>query len=228
MTYDPTIDGAVRKAGDKRAPRPKDAATLILVRHDRGGPQVLMGQRHAGHAFMPNKYVFPGGRVDRGDYKAAVAAELRPDVAAPLAAGGSERRARALAIAAIRETREEAGLILGRPQVPGGDILPALDVLDYVFRAITPPYRPKRFDARFFMADAHHLASVDLDALGGSGELLTLKWVTTEEAQTLDLPNITKMVMREIEARLTKPDPSRPIPFTRFIRGKAVVDHIRK
>jgi hypothetical protein len=78
------------------------------------------------------------------------------------------------------------------------------------------------------MADAHHLASVDLDALGGSGELLTLKWVTTEEAQSLDLPNITKMVMREIEVRLTKPDPSRPIPFTRFVRGKAVVDHIKK
>jgi len=226
MTYDPTVDGPVRKAGQSRAPRPRDAATLILVRRDRGRPEVLMGRRHEGHAFMPNKYVFPGGRVDRSDYRGPAAAELRADVMARLALGASPGRARALAMAAIRETREEAGLILGRAVQDHSPLLPSLDVLDYVARAITPPYRPKRFDARFFMADAHHLADADLDALQGSAELPDLVWVTTEQARALDLPNITVMVIREIEARLTAPDISRPIPFTRFRHGKPLIEKI--
>src|SRR2546430_16826219 len=45
--------------------RPRDAATLILVRQRGKVPEVLLGCRDAKHAFMPNRYVFPGGRVDR-------------------------------------------------------------------------------------------------------------------------------------------------------------------
>ncbi len=226
MTYDPTIDGPVRAPGKSRAPRPKDAATLILVRRDRGRPEVLMGQRHHGHAFMPNKFVFPGGRVDRSDFRTPAAAELRPEVLTRLSLGASPARARALAIAAIRETQEEAGLTLGRPIPPDTRPLPALDVLDYIARAITPPYRPKRFDARFFMADAHNLADADLDSLVGSAELPILRWVTTFEARELDLPNITKLVITEIEARLIDPQSPRPIPFTRFRHGKPLIEHI--
>src|SRR6185312_7049524 len=62
--------------------RPKDAATLIRVKRDGGTPRVLMGCRSAGMAFMANKYVFPGGRMDPGDQRIAVAHDLRPAVLA--------------------------------------------------------------------------------------------------------------------------------------------------
>ena len=84
--------------------RPKDAATLIIVGRGDAGPTVLMGRRHAGMAFQPNRFVFPGGRVDPGDERVAAASELRADVAARLAAGTTPKRARGLALAAIRET----------------------------------------------------------------------------------------------------------------------------
>ena len=108
--------------------RPKDAATLIIVRRDAEKPRVLMGLRGSGHDFMPDKWVFPGGRIDRSDFRAPTANELRPDVAARLAEGAIPRRARALALSAIRETFEETGLALGvtdrgapprRPRAPG-------------------------------------------------------------------------------------------------------------
>ncbi|HRO04230.1 MAG TPA: NUDIX hydrolase, partial [Terricaulis sp.] len=129
--------------------KPRDAATLILVR---GGREVMMGQRSKGHVFMPDKWVFPGGRVDPGDARLPAAHELTPETEALLRMGGQVRRApRAFALAAARETREEVGLTLG------DEAGPDLSKLVYVARAITPPYRPRRFDARFFMADASAL-----------------------------------------------------------------------
>src|SRR6267378_551529 len=96
--------------------RPKDAATLILI--DRSGrvPKVLLGKRHAGHKFMPGKFVFPGGRVDPTDKAMPVARPLHRHAEARLMQRfhrGSPLRARALALAAIRETFEETGLLLG-------------------------------------------------------------------------------------------------------------------
>ena len=231
------VEPASGRKPDQRAARPRDAATLILVRRDRGRVEFLMGQRHASNAFMPNKFVFPGGRLERGDYHVAAAGGLRPEVAKRLELGASPSRARALAIAAIRETVEETGLRLGRPSAvklrgaawesfSNAGLAPSLDVLDYVGRAITPPHRPRRFDARFFMADAHHIHQVDLDDLAGSGELLKLCWVTVEEAMTLDLPKITTAIMNEAAARLVDPDPKRPIPFVRPIRGKSVLERV--
>ena len=97
--------------------RPKDAATLILV--DRSGrvPKVLLGKRHARHKFMPGKFVFPGGGVDPTDKAMAVATALDPQAEMRLMQRfhkGSPVRARALALAAVRETFEETGLLLGR------------------------------------------------------------------------------------------------------------------
>ena len=58
---------------------PRDAATLILI--DRSGPtpQVLLGRRHAGHKFMPGKFVFPGGRIEALDQQMTAVSELHPD-----------------------------------------------------------------------------------------------------------------------------------------------------
>jgi 8-oxo-dGTP pyrophosphatase MutT (NUDIX family) len=211
--------------------RPKDAATLILVRRDEGEPRVLMGCRSSGMAFMANKYVFPGGRMDPGDQRIPVAHDLRPEVLARTAIGITSSRARGLALAAIRETFEETGILLGergaapRTRSPAWvrffahGVVPRLDALDMIARAVTPPNRTRRFDARFFMADASAIAHT-LDAAGHE-ELLKPSWLTFTEARDLDLPSITRRVLEEVELRLADPPGTvRPAPFFRFLRGK--------
>lgn len=211
--------------------RPKDAATLILVRRDAEGPRVLMGCRSSGMAFMANKYVFPGGRMDPGDQRIPVAHDLRPEVLTRTAHGITSSRARGLALAAIRETFEETGILIGekgeapRTRSPAWvrffahGVVPRLDTLDMIARAITPPNRTRRFDARFFMADASAIAHT-LDAAGHE-ELLKPSWLTFAEARSLDLPSITRRVLEEVELRLADPPGTvRPAPFFRFLRGK--------
>jgi 8-oxo-dGTP pyrophosphatase MutT (NUDIX family) len=210
--------------------KPKDAATLILVRRDGKAPRILMGKRHGGMAFMANKYVFPGGRMDPGDARIAVGGDLRPAVLAKLAHGISPARARGLALAAIRETFEETGVLVGRrsAEVPrtrspawarffAHGVVPELERLEFIGRAITPPNRTRRFDARFFMAEGDCVAHT-LDAIDNE-ELLTPCWVTFAEARALDLPSITRRMIDEVEAR-TRGDAERPIPFFRYLRGK--------
>ena len=224
--YDPRADGAMRKPGDKNV-RPRDAATLIIVRRDGSKPRLLMGRRAGGHDFMPNKWVFPGGRIDRADFRAPYATDLRPEVLARLSKTGPVRRMRALALSAVRETFEEVGLLLAKPAParpaagPWREFLamgaaPDLDALDFIARAVTPPYRPKRFDARFFMAEADRLIS--LERQPDCGELDEIAWVDLEEALALDLPDITRYVLRELQTRLENPDGAPR--FMRFWRGR--------
>lgn len=213
--------------------RPKDAATLILVRREGAAEaRVLMGKRHANMVFQPNKYVFPGGRIDPGDQRIVVGSDLKPHVLAKLVVGATESRARGLALAAVRETFEETGILLGErsdklPRTRGEawrrffahGILPRLDVFELIGRAITPPNRTRRFDARFFMADAsaigHSLEAFEND------ELLEPCWLTFAEARALDLMSVTRRMLDEVEARLVDgPDAQRPVPFFRFVRGQ--------
>lgn len=199
--------------------RPSDAATMIIL--DRSGkvPKVLMGKRHPGHKFMPGKFVFPGGRVDPEDRRMAAAGaldqaceqRLMARVVRPTAA-----RARALGLAAIRETFEETGLLFGTAEhgaptnAPGGvwsdfaarGIYPDLESLTFVARAITPPRRPKRFDTRFFTVDAAQAAAKVEGVVGPDSELVEIVSVTFEEALRLDLPTITQVILKEIAARL--------------------------
>ncbi|MEO8811973.1 MAG: NUDIX domain-containing protein [Caulobacteraceae bacterium] len=216
-----------------RGVRPRDAATLILIRRDGPKPRVLMGRRHKGHAFMPDKWVFPGGRVDPADFRAPHATDLRPEVAARLGKTALPSRARALAMAAIRETFEEVGVLLATPAPPRVAAGPwreflaqgahaDLAALDFVARAITPPGLPKRFDARFFMAEAERLLSLERQA--DCGELDEIAWVELPEAMALDLPSVTRFVLRELPLRLA--DPSRPAPSLRFLRGKQSLVHL--
>ncbi len=211
--------------------RPRDAATLILVRTSER-PQVLMGRRAAGHVFMASKWVFPGGRIDRADFTAASATDPHPDTAAALHRELTPRRARALLLTAVRETFEETGLILGASAPPASvagpwrefraaGALPDLAALSYVARAITPPGRSRRFDARFFLTDADALLAPEPTA--GSGELDEIAWLPLADARALDLPSITRFVLAEVADRLDHPD--RPIPFVRMIRGQHLVTH---
>jgi len=223
-------DAGPQKPPGTKAVKPRDAATLILLRRDAAAPRVLMGRRHRSHSFMPDKWVFPGGRVDAADYRAPAATELRPDVHAALGrtipASRPPSLARALGVAAVRETFEEVGLRLARPapqRAVGGPwapfaaegSLPDLEALELIARAITPPMRPKRFDARFFTAEADRLQS--LTPTGGSGELDEIAWVNLEEAMALDLPGVTRFVLKELSLRLT--DPTRRPLSLRFAHG---------
>ena len=222
--------------------RPRDAATLIVVRMGKDGPEVLMGERSAAHVFVPNHYVFPGGRVDRSDAFVEPATPFAPGVLARLTKSCTERRAVALGLSAVRETFEETGIVIGRPwrgPVPKPPLgwreffetgrQPALGGLAYVARAITPTTQPRRFNARFFAADA---ATLGEDMLGehggGSGELEGQHWVTIPAARKLKIRPITGLVLDEIEARLDGHglyDPSRLVPAFRVVQGRRLVTH---
>ncbi|MGF6860371.1 8-oxo-dGTP pyrophosphatase MutT (NUDIX family) [Rhodobacteraceae bacterium MBR-64] len=202
---------------DKSAIR--DAATILVVRDAAGPtPSVLMGQRGKSAAFMPGKFVFPGGAVDRGDHDMVLAH--------PLPAPCDTRigpMAGAIAAAAIRELWEETGLALARPghwQPAAGweafaerGLVPAADGLRFVFRAITPPGRPRRFDARFLLADASSLAGDPDDFSQASDELNHLQWVPLAEARSFDLPFITEVVLAEVVARLPSLDAPERVAF---------------
>lgn len=215
--------------------KPKDAATLIIVRD---GREVLMGQRSSRHVFMAKKYVFPGGRVDRADGLVPRPIDLNRAVSTQLERGTSAHRARALAMAAVRETYEEAGLILGTDQdgsvktrspnwqgFYGNGVIPALDKLEYIARAITPPGRPRRFDTRFLMVDADYLRG----RVDGNGELVDLNWVPIKDAHDLDLPNITRLVIDLVKRRLDDGAHRKPeagIPFVRTVNRRHIIsDH---
>ncbi len=170
-----------------RGVRPRDAATLVLLREGTAGLEVLMGRRVAAHRFMPNMYVFPGGRIDPADARAPVLRDLAPDVAARLG-----RQARAIGVAAIRETHEETGLVLGREV--DGRVEADLSGLDVLARAITPPDSPIRFHARFLVARAEGASGT----LGGSGELVELGFRPLDEALRLPLADITEFILRDL------------------------------
>lgn len=222
------------EAGDvidrsKPSVRPKDAATLILIRRDGPKPRVLMGKRSRGHDFMPDKYVFPGGRVDPEDGRAPAATELQKLVENTLAIK-SRRKPRAFALTAVRETFEETGLIIGRPseddhRAPWNwdpflkeGALPCLQHLQFIGRAVTPPYRPKRFDARFFMAEAED-ALIDKRPAASGAELVDVHWVDLSDAEKLDLPSVTRFMLGEIRERLEKPKEDLRPAYLRWMRS---------
>ena len=219
-------NGQVEKpAVDKSAVR--DAATVILVRDRHSDPSVLMGQRGAKAAFMPNKFVFPGGAVDAADRLIRLASPLSDLCRDRLADEAPEGLATALAVAAIRELWEETGLILGHPGRWDGEVpedwktfsdagfIPAASGMQFVFRALTPPGRPRRFDARFFLLDADRIQGDLDDFTHASDELSHLQWIRLADVRGFDLPFITEVVLAEVSARLADPSPPASVPYFR-------------
>jgi 8-oxo-dGTP pyrophosphatase MutT (NUDIX family) len=218
--------------------RYRDAATLILVDRSQAKPKVLLGRRHAGHKFLPGRFVFPGGRVERQDGRMPVATPLHAAVEARLlkkVRRPSPMKARAFALAAIRETFEETGLLIGRKQ--GGDgkprrrttlfdqagVYPDLASLHFIARAITPPGRPRRFDTRFFAADAAAVAHRVEGVVGPDAELVELVWLAIDEVEKLEMTTITKVVLQELEARSAAGlRPDLPVPFYRMLHRRFV------
>ena len=202
----------------------RDASTIIVLRDSQTAPAVLMGQRGAHAAFMPGKFVFPGGAVDPNDAK--VPATPISDMDDTRLTLESRLPPLALAAAAIRELWEETGQILGHSQSwmdpPSGwrgfanaGYVPNAAALQFFFRAVTPAGRPRRFDARFFLAEAGDLQTNPDDFTNAEDELCHLQWVPLADARRFDLPFITQVVLAELGAHIKRGGPPPSVPFFR-------------
>ena len=209
---------------------PRDASTLMLIDRSGVAPKVLLGRRHHSHKFLPGKFVFPGGRIETLDRTMTAVSELHPDMQTKLTervAEPSAELARAFALAAVREMAEETGLLLGvkrdvSPKVPGeiwtefakACVHPDLAHIHFIARAITPPRRPRRFDTRFFTADASAIAHKIEGVVGPDSELVELTWVPIAQATRLDILTITGIVLEELAARVAAGmGHDLPVPF---------------
>jgi 8-oxo-dGTP pyrophosphatase MutT (NUDIX family) len=201
------------------SPRPRDAATLILLRRHGSRIEVLLGRRADTARFMPGRYVFPGGRVAPADRRPwAGEATTPPNLPCPAAR------------AALRETFEETGLLVGRPdRTPPrtGDLTPiersfiarglapALDRLTYLGRAITPSSSPIRFHARFFLADGG-------DAVGnldGGTELVDLQWRDVDAEPPGPLPVATGYYLKRAVALWRGGERTSDVPLLYFVKS---------
>ncbi len=211
--------------------RPLLAATLIVVDRSQGQPRILMGRRRPDAVFLPDKYVFPGGRLEASDGDVPPVGQLPSHDAGCLARGlrGADRAraAHAFITAAIRETFEETGYLVA-VDAPGtssalpstasppdwrallqAGIRPDLTQLRYVARAITPPGRPRRYDTRFFLAEASAVRAIYPRT---DGELTQIGWFGLDRVSDHDLPSITRLVLADLAGALS-PRQTPEIPF---------------
>ena len=218
----------------KHPVRPRNAASLVIVRGVGDKAEVLMGRRRPKASFIPDAFVFPGGRMDAQDMLVEPSRPLSADTLNLLKekAQCTASEARGLATAAIRETYEETGLWLAEPGDVGAQadgewrefrerrMAPAHDKLGYLGRAITPPDSPIRFHARFFIADADHIHG----ELGGSGELLDLSWYRIDAALKLPIIDVTEFMLGEVQARVS--GRSKGAPFFSYRANKPLIRYL--
>ena len=247
---DPMVDAGVaadraerltRTIRDQTFPnlKPRDSATLILIDRAHAVPKVLLGRRHLRHRFMPGKFVFPGGRIEPTDRQMSTFAPLQERHVARLmrrVRRPSAAKAAGIALAAVRETYEETGLMLGvrtdrAIDTPPGaweafakaGVLPDLNAVHFIARAITPPKRPLRFDSRFFAADVTAIAHRAEGLVGPDAELVELVWLPINEARTLDMPGITAVVLEELQDRIAADmNNDQPVPLYRMLHKRFV------
>ena len=183
--------------------RAHDAASLIIYRQRGNAKEVLMGRRKKQARFAPGVYVFPGGMLDSADSKI--------NSTMPFKLAGLSKQAgakfQALALTAVRETFEETGLLLGQKgslakvEHPSWEdcrllgMVPALQHLSYLGRAITPSDSATRFHARFFVADFKQFSGSLID----EGELLDLRWVKLASVYELPMFDVTEFMLNELQ-----------------------------
>jgi len=194
-----------------RIPRPRNAASLVLLKSSGKDVQVLLGKRSDKTRFMPGAWVFPGGVVDKADYTISINTSLNQNIIKKLAVSNNIGTANALAIASIRETVEETGLILGKKSknisavnfeednngiaiMSKLGLEPDLTKLFYLGRAITPTISPIRFHARFFIADAKHLTG----KIKFTNELVEIEWISLKSAKKLPMADVTEFMINEL------------------------------
>jgi 8-oxo-dGTP pyrophosphatase MutT (NUDIX family) len=200
-----------KREKDTKIPRPRDASSLVLLKKSGKIVKVLLGKRSDKTRFMPGAWVFPGGVVDKTDHTISINTSLNKNIIKRLAVSNNARTAKALAVASIRETVEETGLILGKKcenttKVDYGEdnngisimsklgLEPDLSKLFYLGRAITPTFSPIRFHARFFIADAKHLTG----KIQTTNELVEIEWVSLEKATKLPMADVTEFMINEL------------------------------
>jgi 8-oxo-dGTP pyrophosphatase MutT (NUDIX family) len=188
--------------------KPVDAAGLVLIRTGADGePEILLGRRHPKAGFLPDIYVVPGGKVDTADDAPSGFAEsLTQTVAAALRSGGSRRPPLAFPRAALRETFEETGLLVGDTGNPIAEssapiwqayreagLAPPYARIDFICRAITPVTSRRRYNTRFFLADGDSARG----SIRGNGELEDLAWRPAAALQGLEIVDVTQYVLEE-------------------------------
>jgi 8-oxo-dGTP pyrophosphatase MutT (NUDIX family) len=191
-------DTTSNRPAARRRVRPRHAASLVLLREGAGGLSVLMGRRGLSARFMPGFYVCPGGRVaadDRGPWSG--------EAGAPAGAEGD--LARRLGRAALRETFEETGILVGVPapnaaataRFPIEAAYAAqgraadLGLLTFIGRAITPTASPMRFDTSFFLADGTHAVGVHADG----AELDDVAWHSADPDADRAMSGVTRFML---------------------------------
>ena len=185
--------------------RPRDAASLILLRGEGKELEVLAGRRPLTVRFMPGVHVFPGGAIDLPD-RIPWGVEVAAETMGPRLASAAR--------AALRETWEEVGVLIGRPVDPN-TLLPAgtpierayrehglvagLDLLTYVGRAITPSHSNRRFNTRFFLSDAGNMFGEPVS----SEELEDVRWYPIGQHLLESFRDVTRfMLARAIALRI--------------------------
>lgn len=152
--------------------QPVPAATVVLAREYQDDLQVLLLHRNASLVFNGGNWVFPGGKIDQADYL--------PD--------GSALEYPAARQAAVRETREEAGI-----EIP-------LDALIHTAHWTTPPNLPRRYSTWFFVCPLRHAVEVRVDR----GEIMAHQWISPTRAlaeygqQKLRLPHPTRSTLQDL------------------------------
>ena len=217
----------------------RNAATVIVVRNKYENPSVLMGQRGVNAAFMPSKFVFPGGAVDDQDLSIDIKKSINEVCKNRLLKENENGSWSGLVAAAIRELFEETGQIIGVEQewseVPSSweefaktGYVPDASHMSFVFRAITPPGRPRRFDARFFLIQAEELQTNLDDFSMASDELSHLQWIPLKDTENFDLPFITQVVLAEITGNLKKSGPPERVPFFQNTTEESLIYYINE
>ena len=217
----------------------RNAATVIVVRNKHDNPSVLMGQRGVNAAFMPSKFVFPGGAVDDQDLSIDIKKSINEVCKNRLLKENENGPWDALVAAAIRELFEETGQIIGVEQdwlePPSSwrgfaktGYVPDASHMSFVFRAITPPGRPRRFDARFFLIQAEELRTNLDDFSMASDELSHLQWIPLKDTKNFDLPFITQVVLAEVTGNLMKSGPPTRVPFFQNTTEESLIYYINE
>ena len=209
-------------------PAIRDAATVIVLRDRDTRPRILMGQRGAKAAFMPNKFVFPGGAVDPGDGAVPLAAPLTPLCTARLEEDACPGMAHALAVAAIRELWEENRAASGPPRAVAGRGCRPTGCPSRA-RGCAPP--PKRCSSCSAPSRRRGARAASMRA---SSSWTQRRWSrtpttfprrrtnwptcngsTSTGVRDFDLPFITEVVLAEVAARARDDAPPDSVPFFR-------------
>lgn len=214
---------------EQKPVRPRDAASLVIYRRAQRGIEVLMGRRSERARFKPGEYVFPGGGLEAPDHRVRTPSGLDAAIVARMAVGGRPARGSALALAAVRETWEEVGVMVGVPGDIGANpspswqafraegLAPPLGALRYLGRAITPSVQPIRFHARFFAVEAGHAHGEPRP----SGELTDVQWVPLGDTTHLSLMPVTLLMLDALSRQVEVDDPR--AVFLSFQHGRRQV-----